>query len=130
MLGKVGANSFACDHAVALEAGFLVLPNSEEMAVLGSNCAVREYVDRQDKVFDSGGVGEGAFAGDELVEVLHQCVGDFELGFAFGGVGDGEAVGVVPRGDEAFAEGFGEEGEGGARLVFGAAHRGLERRLE
>ena len=67
-------------------------------------------------------VVEIAFAGDELLEVFDQGVGDFELGGALGGVGDGEAVLVVPGGDEAFGEGGGEDGEGGARVIWETAH--------
>lgn len=62
---------------------------AEAPAVLGFNGSVGPHFDRQDKILGRQGVCEVALAGDELAELGDQHFGDFDLGFALGGVDHG-----------------------------------------
>ena len=65
------------------------------VAVFVGDGAVGMEVDGFDIFFDGDGVFVVAFAGEELFYAIDRDVGDFEVGVAFGDVGDG-LVEVVP----------------------------------
>ena len=100
----------------------LVFLFSEAAAVLDLDGAVGPDFHWEDKVVGGNGVFEVAFAGYELVEVFDEHFGNFDLGFAHGGVEDGQSPVIVPCRDEAFAQGLGKNGESRAGVSIGEMH--------
>lgn len=95
---------------------------AEAPAAFGFDGAVGPNFDGEDEIARGAGVVEVAVAGEELAELLHQHFGDFDLGFALGGVGDDDAVFVAPRGYVALEYGVFEDGEGVSGFRSGAVH--------
>lgn len=81
------------------ESGLLSFLFAEAPAVFGFDRSVGPNFDGEDEIAGGASFVEVAFAGEELAELLHQHLGDFNPGLAFGGVGDDAAVFVAPSWD-------------------------------
>ena len=92
--------------------GPLGLLDAEPPAVLGFDRAVGPNQDGKNEISGREGVCEVAFAVNELLELGDQHFGDFDAGFAFGGVCNGEAVFVAPSRDDTVADRVLEDREG------------------
>ena len=91
-------------------------------AVFGFDRSVGPNVDGEDEIAGGASFVEVAFAGEELAKLLHEHFGDFNLGLAFGGVGDDAAVFVAPSWDHSGEKSALEDGECGADVGRGSLH--------
>ena len=95
---------------------------AEATHVFGFDGAVGPNFDGEDEIAGSAGVVEVAVAGEELAKLLHEHFGDFNLGLAFGGVGDDAAVFVALSWDHSGEKSALEDGECGADVGRGSLH--------